>query len=81
MYLDIVEIADLLSIWYTVNGARTSIKILRIPDDIRNYDAFLKHIRERLRQINIVCSLFLKQKKSILKIGFGKMTQTKFGVS
>lgn len=50
-----VEIADLLSLWYTINGARTSIKLLQIPEDVQHYDAFLKHIRERLRQVNIVC--------------------------
>ncbi|KAI1711990.1 receptor family ligand binding region domain-containing protein [Ditylenchus destructor] len=51
---DVVKIADLLSVWHTDNGARTSIKLLQLPGDTSQYDAFLKHIRERLRQTNII---------------------------
>lgn len=52
--LEVTDVADLLSVWHTYNGARTAIKMLQLPQSIYHYDAFLKHIRERLRMTNIV---------------------------
>uniref|UniRef100_A0A914QTN1 Uncharacterized protein n=1 Tax=Panagrolaimus davidi TaxID=227884 RepID=A0A914QTN1_9BILA len=50
----IPEIANLLSIWHNQRGTRTILKVLQLPPDSSHYEAFLKYVREKLKQTNIV---------------------------
>uniref|UniRef100_A0AC35GBA9 Receptor ligand binding region domain-containing protein n=1 Tax=Panagrolaimus sp. PS1159 TaxID=55785 RepID=A0AC35GBA9_9BILA len=50
----IPEIANLLSIWHNQRGTRTILKVLQLPPDSAHYEAFLKYVREKLKQTNIV---------------------------
>ena len=48
------EVADLLSIWHNQRGTRTLLKVLQLPADPNHYEVFLKYVREKLRQTNLV---------------------------
>lgn len=44
----------MLSVWQDEQGAPIGLKVLQLPKDTTYYDAFLKYVRERLKQTNIV---------------------------
>uniref|UniRef100_A0A914D1B9 Receptor ligand binding region domain-containing protein n=1 Tax=Acrobeloides nanus TaxID=290746 RepID=A0A914D1B9_9BILA len=51
---DLDDIADLLSVWHDEQGRSVVLKVLQLPADSSLYDAFLKYVREKLKQTNIV---------------------------
>ncbi|KAI6226192.1 Glutamate receptor ionotropic, kainate 2 [Aphelenchoides fujianensis] len=51
---DLVDVTALLSIYYNEHGTRTQVRVLQLPPTFDHYDAFLKHVRERLKQTNMV---------------------------
>lgn len=52
--LDLDDITELLSVWQDEQGSTITLKVLQLPKDSTYLDAFLKYVRERLKQTNIV---------------------------
>lgn len=48
------EISSLLSVLHNKQGTRILLKVLQLPVDINHYEIFLKYIREKLKQTNII---------------------------